>query len=322
LTAGGRRPFGDRTFAVVREGFLGVEGKAFLFDVDGVLLDVRGSFRAVVCDAANRYLGEAGLGVWETRPFRPEDVRKFKDAGGFGRDWDVAIGAAEFFLWKSKAQGLTEGLELRDKPPLLSDFLRKVGARGGGLGGLREELGPGRVPVDVPMLEQWCRQLYAGPELCERLYGFRAESWVLRGAVEEEFPLLGRRGRALLDGKAVGLLTGRTPEEARLAVERLGLEGKVRCVVSDDGVVPRKPDPASLDAALRSLGEAGGFFFGDTLDDLRTVLRYNERADRHAVASVLCAGGEGSGDPSEAIALGWDVVVPGVDDGIACALAM
>jgi len=323
LTEGGgprRRQPDPRAFVVVRDGFEGVEGGALLFDVDGVLVDVRASFRHVVCEATSRYLGEAGMGIWQVRPFRPEDVRLFKDAGGFGRDWDVAIGATEFFLWKSKTQDLADGLDLRDKPPLLADVLRDARGAGGGLPALRGIFGPDRVPADVPRLERWCRQLYAGADLCERLYGFAPEAWVGRGAVEEEFPLLGKRGRALLQGKNVGLLTGRTPAEARLVVERLGLEGTVRNIVSDDGVVPRKPDPASLEAALRALHEPGGYFFGDTLDDLRTVLRFNEAKGRRAVAAVLCAGGEGSGDPAEALALGWDLVVPVVDDGIAFVL--
>lgn len=51
-----------------------------LFDLDGVLVDVRASYHAAIRDTAEFFTGEA---VGE------EEIRSFKNRGGFNDDWDL-----------------------------------------------------------------------------------------------------------------------------------------------------------------------------------------------------------------------------------------
>ncbi|MEM1116023.1 MAG: TIGR01548 family HAD-type hydrolase [Bacteroidota bacterium] len=52
--------------------------KAVLLDMDGVLVDVRGSFRRAVAETVGQFVG--------TEP-SPEAIQAKKDAGGFNNDW-------------------------------------------------------------------------------------------------------------------------------------------------------------------------------------------------------------------------------------------
>src|SRR5690242_17140425 len=72
-----------------------------LFDVDGVLIDTRRSYRLAVCSAAEHIVRVLnGLTDAPTPLVTPEDVAAFKLAGGFNSDWD----AAQLFaaLWTAK----------------------------------------------------------------------------------------------------------------------------------------------------------------------------------------------------------------------------
>lgn len=49
-----------------------------LFDMDGVLVDVSGSYRRAIQETAAQFLG---------RPVAPEEVQRYKNQGGFNDDW-------------------------------------------------------------------------------------------------------------------------------------------------------------------------------------------------------------------------------------------
>ena len=51
-----------------------------LFDLDGVLVDVRASYHAAIRDTAEFFTGEA---------VQEEEIRSFKNRGGFNDDWDL-----------------------------------------------------------------------------------------------------------------------------------------------------------------------------------------------------------------------------------------
>lgn len=52
--------------------------KAVLLDMDGVLVDVRGSFRRAIAETVEQFTGTAPT---------PEAVQAMKDSGGFNNDW-------------------------------------------------------------------------------------------------------------------------------------------------------------------------------------------------------------------------------------------
>ncbi|MDT0631710.1 TIGR01548 family HAD-type hydrolase [Rubrivirga litoralis] len=95
--------------------------KAVLLDMDGVLVDVRGSFRRAVAETVGRFTG--------TEP-TPEAIQAKKDQGGFNNDWILshtlvqeAGGAASFDEIKEAFNALYRGRDfdglIATEPPLV-----------------------------------------------------------------------------------------------------------------------------------------------------------------------------------------------------------
>src|SRR5215472_14812567 len=83
---------------------------AALFDVDGVLIDTRRSYRLAVAHGAEHIVREVnGLRQAPSLMVRAEDVAQFKLAGGFNSDWDAtqlfaALWTARLREWKGQPE--------------------------------------------------------------------------------------------------------------------------------------------------------------------------------------------------------------------------
>jgi len=86
---------------------------AVVLDIDGVLVDVSGSYRRAIVESVERVHGE--------RPSR-ETVQLLKEAGGFNDDWELTSALALYLL--ARREGF-------DRTP--EEFAAVVEASGGGL---------------------------------------------------------------------------------------------------------------------------------------------------------------------------------------------
>jgi HAD superfamily hydrolase (TIGR01548 family) len=251
--------------------------RAVIFDVDGVLLDARPSYHAVAEQVARRAV-TAAVGERSAREAvfdRAAEIPRFKAAGGFNDDWEMACAIALVLLLRAR---------LGPDAPDLSQLLAET--QGLGLSGLLRARGkqalaglsPAAAEAMSPRsITRACCALYGGRAHCRELFGFEAAE-ALPDAPEEglwmrEEPLA---EVALLQRVAArfpaALYTGRNPGEARLALERTGLVVPERLRWLADGR-PRKPDPAGLIWLCGELLAKGGFalFLGDTADDARAA---------------------------------------------------
>ena len=257
--------------------------RAVIFDVDGVLLDATVSYHAVAEEAARRAI--AGL-VGEERaravPFDGKaEVAAFKAAGHFNDDWEMARGIA--LLLYLRALGAA---------PSLQHFLESAGGKG------VEGLYQGRTfsaevhqALDAGAITRSCSELYGG-DRCRQLFGF---DWTGAGYWERETLLA---DATLLQEVArrfpLALFTGRNPGEAKLALERTGLQiADTLCWVADGR--PRKPDPAGLLWLTHALlkGQPPGsqvLFVGDTADDQTAVRTAQARGAPIIYAHVAAPG--------------------------------
>ena len=234
--------------------------RAVIFDVDGVLLDARASYHAVAEQAARRAVAEA-RGEPSTAPFdRDREVPRFKAAGHFNDDWEMARGIA-----------LLLHLRQRGAAPELQRFLDA--AQGSGVAGLAKALPLIAALYPQERISRLCGALYGGRSHCRELFGFDAAEAFPdapeRGLWERE-PLLVHPAllRRVAERFPVGLYTGRNPGEAARALVRCELQVPERlCWVSDGR--PRKPDPEGLVWLCGELLPSGGeaLFVGDTADD-------------------------------------------------------
>jgi HAD superfamily hydrolase (TIGR01548 family) len=262
-----------------------------LFDVDGVLIDTARSYRLAVIHATDRLVRTVqGLPHAPAPLLTPEDVARFKRAGGFNNDWHLtrmltALWTARLREWQGLAQAAItlEGWAER--------AAAAAQARRGGLEWMHATFPASAIPGAE--VARWAEdEFYWGATLIQQHYGHtpcyapEATGFVHNEALLLPEDLLPNLLRA--DVARLGLITGRVGPEVGWAVERLVAgSGLVRNSAWRDGpggpspfagIVSgeayAKPDPAALAHAVHAVGARGALFIGDTADDLDLVLRY------------------------------------------------
>ena len=256
---------------------------AVIFDIDGVLLDATVSYHAVAEEAARRAIGrlvgeERALAV----PFEGKvEVAAFKAAGRFNDDWEMTRGIA--LLLYLRALGAT---------PSLTHFLES--ADGEGVEGLyrgRTFSQEVHAALDARAIARTCSELYGG-DRCRQLFDF---DWTGEGYWQRETLLADATLLQQIAGKfPLALFTGRNPGEARLALERTGLQiSDALCWVADGR--PRKPDPAGLvwltHALLQGAPRSAQILFvGDTADDQTAARKAQARGAPIIYAHIAAPG--------------------------------
>lgn len=276
---------------------------ALVFDIDGVVLDVRGSFRAVISKTVQFYFSEILKWPGSALLIAPEETQLFKLAGGFNNDWDLTFTVALFYLARAQQWGSRDLNMLRQEAPALADFAGRIWEEGGGLV-VAEELVLGSFSPEErsSILELWDRVLiqrifqefYAGTEYCQRLYGFEPLFVKETGLIKQEKLLLNAELVRPWHPK-IGVVTGRTREEAEVALEISRLKGLVpsELVIADEGELPRKPNPEVLRVLAERMESSLGIYFGDTPDDLATVENYRKLAIPSSFISCIIIHREG-----------------------------
>jgi HAD superfamily hydrolase (TIGR01548 family) len=294
---------------------------AVVLDVDGVLVDVAGSYRRAIVEAVERVYGET---------IDRADVQAFKDAGGFNNDWDVTDAAALYVL--ARREGLFDDA---DAAPV-DAFCEAVAAAGGGLGGaervVADRLDDGALDRvlaawDRDRLRDAFQALYLGTELYRELEGGEPP-FDAPGYVHDE-PILVDDGtlETLRERFHVGVVTGRPAAEADIALARVGLDLPDRLRFTHDDWAEGKPHPYALATlAGRFDGDAGDdggrgdrtavAYAGDTLDDVRTAVNAREAdpdRDYYGIG-VLTGGLRGEAGRRTFEAAGADAVVADVNE--------
>ena len=271
-----------------------------VFDIDGVLIDVRDSFGKAVCQTVQFYFKEI-LGFQGSQSLiNPEEIVYFKIAGGFNNDWDLTSAVVLFYLMKASENNLKDVNELRSIKPDIKTFTTKMLSPGGGLAKVIDSIEKdGYVKEwilslwDKDLITKIFQEIYAGEEYCFVIYGFHPSLVKTEGLIKQERIIIDKNKKNILEKFSLGILTGRNEREARVALERLGWDeiiSKKRIVTADDGVA--KPHPQGLKKIAESLETKLGIYVGDTWDDLITVKNNNkeEKVTKFLSAIVL---GEG-----------------------------
>lgn len=242
---------------------------ALILDMDGVLLDTSRSFPVAVLESARRSAPPPGLGTgWTER-----DTEFLRLAGGFNNDWDAAAALALL----GPATGPGPGWEA---------LCARLEESGGGPPSVRGLVGEGPWDEVYPRVQRTFQLLYAGP-LADRLYSLSpTES---RGLWESEVPLVTAQE---LDsaGLPFGVLTGRSPEEARLGLSRLGLNLEPYRLVADSEPRFRKPSPDGVLELASRIGSIRPLVVGDTVDDMGAALASRTRGLGAAFAGIAPEG--------------------------------
>ncbi len=276
----------------------GFRPDAVVLDIDGVLIDVRASFREAVRETVvivQRLLGA-------TQPWRPaqEDIVALKAAGGFNDDIDVSIALI--------------ALGLAGRVADLAAVCAAVDAAGGGLRALRR-VAPELRRIDGALVLEVFDELYWGPVDSERRSGSPSRhvppgpGLIDREGVLVEPDLPGRLRAAGV--RSVAIVSGRTPRELESALGKLGwTRDALDAVVTGDEV--RKPDPACLDRVVAATGAARLVYVGDVRDDWELVRRHRAERDGGVEARGVLVGA--MAEVTSLRALGVDATVERTED--------
>ena len=279
-----------------------------VFDMDGVLLDVRGSIRQVNLRSVPAYLST--LPGW-TAPddlLVTDDIERFKNAGGFNDDWDLTCALVLLYLWKGLRCGSRDAAFLHPLAPDIAAYTDDIRARGGWLRSAEEivfgQVGEAEAALlhaswDRPRIRRIFQEMWAG-DLCGRIYGFEPLYFPGPGAVRGDRPLLDPA--RLPSGRTLAVLTGRTLPEAQVGLEMAGVAAKIPLpafgVTQNDGFF--KPEPGGMQSLLARLQSRVALYIGDSLDDLRTVLNFRRLPEAAGITLLSAQVLTGTGGPEAA----------------------
>lgn len=223
---------------------------ALIFDIDGVLLDVTGSFPEVIRQAVSTGWERFCGGASDVPGYNAGHERVLKRHGAFNDDYDIA--------WTLLSMAAASGEKL------LSRALPSPER-------LLSELESYRAPVP-----QWVTARYGSlvprPEvraLCAELYGGKGCGLHLL-----ERPMIQKHWREL--GLPVAIYSGRNGLEWELAKDSLGWNDfpDELIIHSDSGIT--KPSPEGLEILCRRLGVSSPVFFGDTASDMQAQAAFGK----------------------------------------------
>jgi HAD superfamily phosphatase len=233
---------------------------AVVLDVDGVLVDVADSYRRAILETVEALHGTS---------FDRSVVQSFKEAGGFNNDWVLTDALALYAL--ATDAGYDADVET---------YTDAIAANGGGLEGartaLRDALDPGTVGAieaewDPDEIRDVFQQLYLGTELYREIEGSEPDRDT-RGYIHDEPVLVDESTTTWLRANfSVGVLTGRPEAEAKIALDRAGVDVPDAHRFTMDDWEAGKPDPDALLRLAGSFDADALAFVGDTLDDVRTA---------------------------------------------------
>jgi phosphoglycolate phosphatase-like HAD superfamily hydrolase len=141
---------------------------------------------------------------------------------------------------------------------------------------------------DKELITKIFKEIYAGEEYCFNIYGFNPSLIKSEGLIKEEKIIIDKKKKDFLQNYSIGILTGRTKREARVALERLGWENiafKKRIITAEDGL--EKPHPQGLKKLSAGLKTKLGIYIGDVWDDLNTAKNFNKEAKEIKFLSAI-----------------------------------
>lgn len=268
--------------AWIRPGFqFPAEFDTMLFDVDGVLISSKSSFRAAVIGVTEYIVGRLHKINWGQEDGKEllaqEDIEFFKRAGGFNDDNYMTYVLSSLFTARNREW---RGTALAERSTAeWAEQARIAQLEGHGGRSWVNETIPASARPDYTLVCNLLLEYYWGADEVRQRLGREPQYFVqAEGVVHKERMLFAPDFFRHLRSSGIshmGMITGRVGPEVDSALERLEAYcGEKWWEVIIPADVHMKPDPQALRAALSAVGARGGLFIGDTADDLDLVLNY------------------------------------------------
>jgi phosphoglycolate phosphatase-like HAD superfamily hydrolase len=227
---------------------------AYIFDVDGVLIDTSQSFSSAVLYAVEKATASSR--------FQLSHYNSLKEISGFNNDWDVAIAGAAWiaFYPSTSFESFLEVVINKNSEPKL--FIEAI---------------PDMTDSFLENVSQLAMEAYGGTTACKQLYGFNPTSIKIDGMWKNETPFITKNNiKNILP--ISGIVTGRNKTEMELGFSILGWELPDSRVAVSDNPTLDKPNPENLMNIINELACHSPIYFGDSIDDYLLVKNFNEQS--------------------------------------------
>jgi len=274
-----------------------------IFDMDGVIIDVSGSYRDVVRQATKLFFQPAK--AWEKMPeplFELSDLAAVKQSGGLNNDWDLTCAVINLLysltarpaiyesqdpwtrwqetLSRCDVTRMAEFLDSADKP--LETLLKHKGR-------LQDDFISGLYVDDVGsgnIIKQIFQEIYLGYDLFKSTYNLKPTFYNSNGYILREKVLIDRSVLEVLSrDNVLAIATGRPRAEAEYPLRHFDLKRYFNllytlddCLLEEkrsfedkgEKVSLSKPHPFMLDAIADGLKDKflGYYYVGDMPDDM------------------------------------------------------
>jgi len=274
-----------------------------IFDMDGVIIDVSGSYRDVVRQTTKLFFQPARQ--WENLPeplFELPDLASVKQSGGLNNDWDLTCVVINLLyaliprppisesqdprtrwretLSRSDVTPIAEFLASTDQP--LATLLQQKGK-------LQDDFISGLYGGDVGsgnIIKQIFQEIYLGYELFKSTYNLKPNFYNSNGFILNEKVLIERSVLEVLGrDNMLAIATGRPRAEAEYPLRHFDLKKYFNliytlddCLLEEKRILAEKgekvslgkPNPFMLDAIADGLKDkfSGYYYVGDMPDDM------------------------------------------------------
>jgi phosphoglycolate phosphatase-like HAD superfamily hydrolase len=274
-----------------------------IFDMDGVIIDVSGSYRDVVRQTTRLFFQPARS--WEKLPqplFELADLASVKHSGGLNNDWDLTCAVINLLyslatkpaiskstepwqrwqetLKQCDVDGMAKFLATEDQP--LAALLKDKGK-------LEDDFITGLYTRDVGsgnIIKQIFQEIYLGQELFASTYKFKPKLYHGEGYILREKVLIDPSDLAdLARNNVLAIATGRPRSEAEYPLAHFDLKKYFTmiytlddCLEAEEKILAAKgenvslskPNPFMLDAIADETKEnfKGYYYVGDMPDDM------------------------------------------------------
>lgn len=248
------------------------DADGIIFDCDGVLVDIADSYNQTISQTVSYVLDRLG---YEKTPVTGVIIQSFKDTGGFNNEIDLAYG---IIISASAAQAAR--LDPRDTIMRASGSpdVSAVQRFAMSIHDISDTLERLAYPGPSSMVQEAFDQIFYGPDLYRSVFG-KESQFDAPGLIENERILLDGTVSESLQrrfGQKMALVTGRGYDSARhtlgddimgifMAEASMFLEDKPRWLA--------KPNPESLESAIRIMDANLCIYVGDSAEDMMMARR-------------------------------------------------
>lgn len=282
-------------------------GNLIVFDMDGVIVDVSGSYREVIQRTAARFFQNARHADRLPDPlFSFSDLASIKQGGGWNNDWDLTHRVISLLLdrvdlpeipedmsWDLYRQVMRESdvSKLAHYLQETDDPLARLHQKHPGVTHpfadrcYQKDIGSGNI------IRQMFQEMYLGSELFESIYQKPAQVYLGPGYIfQEELLLPAEFIQKLAEENTLCIATGRPFTEAFFTLNRFGIHNYFSrmatlddCLMAENWVAETefrqvslsKPNPYMLNAIAADMENQSDsrYYIGDMPDDMEAASR-------------------------------------------------